>query len=80
MNGCRGIEVSLHSFVTCQLDGDEWFSLKWESGCPPSRSARFEEEGNFMPLPRVEPLNRSARSLVTVLTVTATPSEFEAVF
>jgi hypothetical protein len=43
--------------------------IKWESGCPPSRSARFEEEGNFMPLPSVEPLNRPARSLVTVLTM-----------
>jgi hypothetical protein len=70
MNGCSGIEVCLHSFVTCRLDGDEWFSLNGSlDASPPRQSARFEEDGNFMPLPRVEPFDRPGRSLVTVLTM-----------
>jgi hypothetical protein len=35
----------------------------------PNRSSRFEEERNFMPLPGVEPLDRPAQNLVTIVTM-----------
>jgi len=45
------------------------FPLNRSLDGPSSRSSRYEEERNFMPLPGVEPLDRPARSLVTVLTM-----------
>ena len=46
---------------------DKRFPLNRSLDGPPSRSARFEEQKNFMPLPGVEPIFRSARSLVAIL-------------
>ena len=45
------------------------FPLNRSLDGPYCRSSRFQKERNFIPLPRIEPLDRRARSLVTVLTM-----------